>query len=66
MGHDEPDLAFDITGTIERKLAALRCHASQLKDFAGVEGLVRQRAADVGKAHGYTYAEAFRLIEFPR
>jgi LmbE family N-acetylglucosaminyl deacetylase len=66
IGHAEPDTFVDVGGTMERKLSALRCHASQLKDFAGVEVLVRQRAADVGKPHGYTYAEAFRLIEFPR
>jgi LmbE family N-acetylglucosaminyl deacetylase len=66
MGHDEPDVAVDITGTMDRKLAALRCHASQLRDFAAVEGRVRERAAEVGKPHGHTYAEGFRLIELPR
>ncbi len=66
MGHDEPDLFVDITGTMAQKLAALRCHASQLKDFAGVEARVRERAADLGKPHGYTYAEGFRAIHLPR
>jgi LmbE family N-acetylglucosaminyl deacetylase len=66
MGHDDPDIAVDITGTMEQKLAALRHHASQVRDFAGVEGRVRERAAQIGKPHGYTYAEAFRLIELPR
>ena len=66
MGHSEPDTVVDITGTMEQKLAALRCHASQVRDIAGVEARVRERAAEVGKPHGYTYAEAFRLIELPR
>lgn len=66
MGHPEPDVVVDITPTMERKLAALRCYASQLRDPAGVEQLVRQRAADLGKPHGYTYAEAFRAIPLPR
>lgn len=65
-GHTEPDTVVDITATMDQKLAALRCHASQLKDFAMVEGLVRQRAADVAKPHGCTYAEAFRVILLPR
>ena len=65
-GHPEPDTVVDVTATIDRKLAALRCHASQMKDFAAVEALVRQRAADLGKPHGHTYAEAFRLVEYPR
>ncbi len=66
IGHPEPDVVVDITETMERKLAALRCHSSQLRDPAGVEQLVRQRAADLGKPHGYTYAEAFRAIYLPR
>jgi LmbE family N-acetylglucosaminyl deacetylase len=66
MGHEEPDLFVDITGTMEQKLAALRCHQSQLKDFASVEARVRERAADVGKPHGHTYAEGFRVIHLPR
>ena len=66
LGHGEPDTFVDITASMDRKLAALRCHASQLKDFTGVEGLVRERAADVGKPHGYTYAEGFRAIHLPR
>jgi LmbE family N-acetylglucosaminyl deacetylase len=66
MGHAEPDVVLDITETMDRKLEALRCHASQLRDFAGAEGRVRERAADLGKPHGYTYAEAFRTIDLPR
>jgi LmbE family N-acetylglucosaminyl deacetylase len=66
MGYPEPDVMVDITATMERKLAALRCHASQIRDIAGVEARVRERAAELGKPHGYTYAEAFRLIELPR
>jgi LmbE family N-acetylglucosaminyl deacetylase len=66
MSDTDPDVVVDIGATMERKLAALRCHASQLKDPAGVEARVRQRAADVGKPHGYTYAEAFRRVDLPR
>jgi LmbE family N-acetylglucosaminyl deacetylase len=66
MGHAESDVVIEITETMDRKLEALRCHASQLRDFAGVEGRVRERAADLGKPHGYTYAEAFRSIDLPR
>jgi LmbE family N-acetylglucosaminyl deacetylase len=66
MGHMEPDTVIDVTPTMDKKLAALRCHGSQLKDFAAVEGRVRQFAADLGKPRGYTYAEAFRVIDYPR
>ena len=66
MGHEDPDVVVDITGTMDRKVEALRCHASQFRDFAGVEGRVRERAADLGKPHGYTYAEVFRSVSLPR
>jgi LmbE family N-acetylglucosaminyl deacetylase len=66
MGHPEPDVVVDITGTMERKLEALRCHGSQFKDFGVVEARVRERNAELGKPQGMTYAEAFRLIELPR
>jgi LmbE family N-acetylglucosaminyl deacetylase len=66
MGHGEPDVLVDITATMPRKLDALRCHASQMKDFAAVEARVRERGAELGKPHGLTYAEAFRVIDLPR
>jgi LmbE family N-acetylglucosaminyl deacetylase len=66
MGHTEPDVVIDITETMERKLEALRHHASQFKDFGVVEARVRERNAEIGKPHGMTYAEAFRSIELPR
>jgi len=36
------DTAFDITETFDRKVAALRCHASQLPDPAGIGSFVRE------------------------
>jgi LmbE family N-acetylglucosaminyl deacetylase len=66
VGHSEPDLVVDITGTMERKLKALACHQSQFRDFGEVEARVRERAAELGKPHGHTYAESFRVIDLPR
>jgi LmbE family N-acetylglucosaminyl deacetylase len=61
----EPDTWVDIDGRLETKLAALRCHASQL---AGgdevVADLVEARAADAGRAAGVRYAEGFRRLSF--
>lgn len=66
MGYPEPDTVLDITQTIDQKLAALRCHASQLRDFAAVEQRVREWARELGRPHGMAYAEGFRLIALPR
>lgn len=66
MWHEEPDLWVDISGTMDLKLKALRCHASQFSDPEEVEARVRQRAAELGKAQGLAYAEAFKRIQLPR
>jgi LmbE family N-acetylglucosaminyl deacetylase len=56
--------AVDISATIERKLAALRCHVSQLgTDQTELAQMVRQWAAERGKEFGLALAEAFHRVE---
>ena len=53
----------DITETIDKKIDAVLCHASQVGDDAErVAQWVRDRTADAGKPHGFAHAETFRLI----
>lgn len=66
MSWDDPDTVVDITDTIELKLKALACHASQVGDFSRVEARVRERAAGIGRPKGYAYAEGFSRIVIPR
>ncbi len=66
MNHEEPDVWVDISETVETKLKALRCHASQLADPEAVEARVRQWSAEHGRAKGVAYAEAFKRIRLPR
>jgi LmbE family N-acetylglucosaminyl deacetylase len=66
MAWDEPELVIDITETIDLKLKALACHASQLRDFPAVEVRVRERAAELGRSRGFGYAETFDRILMPR
>ena len=54
----------DITGTIDLKLQALACHASQNDGQSEVEGWVRARAARFGELAGAEYAEGFRTFAF--
>ena len=60
----EPTQWVDVTDTIEVKLAALREHASQIKDMPALEKRIRERLLrpDVD---GEFYAEGFRVIRFP-
>lgn len=55
-----PDTYVDISNTIDRKIAAISCHRSQV----GPEVLnqVRQWAAEAGAKAGFAYAEAFRVL----
>jgi LmbE family N-acetylglucosaminyl deacetylase len=55
-----PNLVVDITPTIERKLRALGCHASQLGEE--VVEMVRGWNAEAGKEHGIGYAEVFKVM----
>lgn len=63
----EQDHFVDITPSIETKIAAIRCHASQLskpgQDPADIEKWIRERAATVGKMAGLDYAERLYKID---
>jgi LmbE family N-acetylglucosaminyl deacetylase len=65
MQWSEPHVVNDISDVIDLKIKALACHASQFKDFAGVEARVRQRNKELGAAAGYAYAETFDRIVVP-
>lgn len=60
----EPDTWVDISATLDQKVAALRCHVSQLGDDDVVAAVVEARAADAGRAAGIRYAEGFRRLSF--
>lgn len=55
-----PDTYIDISHTIDRKIAAILSHRSQVGPEA--EKWVRDWAADAGVKAGFTYAEAFRVM----
>lgn len=57
-----PDTWVDVTATLDRKLAALRTHASQLKDPEGLEDRVRAGASENGALVRVAAADAFRLV----
>ena len=62
----EDDINFrsDITSTWEKKLAALRCHKSQMgQNFAQMEARLRQRAENMAQGTDFKLAEAFHRVE---
>ena len=64
-GTFEPNLWVDIGATLERKIDALFCHASQLVETGDwFRDFLRESAIGAGRTAGVTYAEAFRRITF--
>ena len=55
------ETAVDITKSIDRKIAALKCHVSQVGEW-DVESVIRNWMKANGQEHGYDYAELFRVI----
>ena len=52
----------DISATLDRKLAALRAHASQIRDPDGLAERIRDWAAEEGSPIGVAAAEALRVV----
>lgn len=59
---DHADEFVDIGSTFDRKVAAVRAHASQWGTHPDLEGFLRQRAERVGAARGLRQAEAFKRL----
>lgn len=62
MGAETPDCWIDIGATLDKKIAALREHPSQIGDMDGMAERVRTRAADVAAGREMQYAECFKLF----
>jgi LmbE family N-acetylglucosaminyl deacetylase len=59
----EADAWVDIDDVLDRKVAAVACHASRLgEDPALVGELLAHRAAEEGRRSGLVHAEAFRRL----
>lgn len=59
---EQPDTWVDVTATLDRKLAALAEHRSQIREPGKLEERIRAWAAEEGEPIGAGAAEALRLI----
>lgn len=68
-GADDVNYRSDITATFDRKVAALRCHASQMVQIArsvgteDLEGWLRPLCRAFAGEEGFELAEAFHRVE---
>lgn len=60
---DRPNGVVDVAATIERKVAALRAHESQIREPEALEARLREWAAADGARAGIAAGEAFRILE---
>jgi len=67
-GSEDPNYRSNITDTFDIKVAALRCHKSQISDnpSAGFEERMRERHKMLAQGEDYELAEAFHRIELRR
>jgi LmbE family N-acetylglucosaminyl deacetylase len=63
---NEANQIVDISGTLERKIAALEHHHSQFRDFAETARWLRRRSEELGERAGYRAAEGFRRVMLAR
>jgi LmbE family N-acetylglucosaminyl deacetylase len=60
----EPDTWVDISQTLERKIDALFCHASQLAETGEwFREFLRASAEEAGRVAGVRFAESFRRLD---
>jgi LmbE family N-acetylglucosaminyl deacetylase len=59
---NDPNVWTDVGATIDRKIDALRAHASQIREPEQLESRIREWAAERAEKIGAAAAEAFRLV----
>jgi LmbE family N-acetylglucosaminyl deacetylase len=66
-GTEEINYRSDITATFDRKIAALRCHASQMKEFKFSDPVewLKERCREMAGGSGFELAEGFHRVALP-
>lgn len=67
FGTEEINYYSDVTDTFDRKLAALRCHESQMKELGvnNLESWLRNRCRRMADGSDYELAEGFHKLKLP-
>ncbi|MBI2869051.1 MAG: PIG-L family deacetylase [Chloroflexi bacterium] len=61
---DDVNYRSDISDTFDIKMAALRCHRSQVgEDFERIQGWLRERAAQLAQGETFALAEGFHYVD---
>ena len=66
-GADEPEIIVDVTGSIDRQIAALIRHESQMPGFnvppgETIDRRLKHNAAELARGYGFEYGAVFRRL----
>ena len=66
-GTEDINYRSDITATFDRKIEALRCHASQMREFkfSNPVDWLRKRCRDMAEGSDFELAEGFHRVALP-
>jgi LmbE family N-acetylglucosaminyl deacetylase len=62
VGPEHPDRWIDITAVFDKKLTAIRCHTSQIKDDERMERRVRGRHQAIDEYGREVFREGYRIL----
>jgi len=67
-GAEDVNYRSDITATFDRKIAALRCHASQIQEFKTSDPVnwLKDRCREMAQGESFELAEGFHRVELPQ
>jgi LmbE family N-acetylglucosaminyl deacetylase len=67
-GAEDINYRTDVTDTFDRKIEALRCHASQMREFKTSDPVnwLRDRCREMAQGEAFELAEGFHRVELPR
>jgi LmbE family N-acetylglucosaminyl deacetylase len=67
-GAEDINYRSDITATFDRKIEALRCHATQIREFKTTDPVnwLRERCREMAQGEAFELAEGFHRVELPR
>jgi len=67
-GAEDINYRSDITDTFDRKIDALRCHKSQMREFKSSDPVdwLKDRCREMAQGEAFELAEGFHRVELPR
>ena len=66
-GTEDINFQSDITATFDRKIEALQCHSSQIKEFKSSDPIawLKERCREMAQGSSYELAEGFHRVALP-